>query len=143
MAEVKYKPTGEPVGDFLEAIPNPRRREDARALCAMIERAVGEPPEIWAGSMIGFGRYHYRYESGREGDSGAAGFAPRARELVVYLPAHSERTEGLLARLGKHKASVCCVYINKLSDVDEKVLEELIVDSYHAVKERYPDALPA
>ena len=139
----RYEPTGEAVATFLEAIPNPQRRDDAKALCAIIERAVGEPPEIWAGSMIGFGRYPYRYESGREGDAGAAGFAPRAKELVVYLPAHSERTPALLERLGKHKAGVCCLYIKKLSDVDEKVLTELVVDSYHAVKEKYPDPAPA
>ena len=94
---------------------------------------------MWGPSIIGFGRYRYRYDSGREGEAGTAGFAPRARELVVYLPAHSERTEGLLARLGKHKAGKCCVYIKRLADVDQAVLGELILDSHHAVKARYPD----
>jgi hypothetical protein len=109
-------------------------------LCALIERTVGDPPRMWGPSIIGFGRYCYRYDSGREGEAGAAGFSPRAKELVVYLPAHSERTAGLFERLGKHKAGKSCVYIKKLEDVDQAVLAELIADSYRAVKERYPDS---
>ena len=78
MADVKYRPTGESVPAFLDNIPNPTRRQDAKLLCVLVERALGEPPQIWASSMVGFGHYHYRYASGHEGDAGAAGFAPRA-----------------------------------------------------------------
>jgi hypothetical protein len=101
-------------------------------------RATGEPPKMWGSSIVGFGRYHYRYDSGREGDAGAVGFSPRAKELVLYLAAHSERAPDLLARLGKHKEGKCCVYVKSLADVDEAVLEELLADSYRAVFERYP-----
>ena len=140
MAKSKTTWTGNSVAAFIDAVPNPTRRADAKALCALIERTVGEPPRMWGPSIIGFGRYHSRYASGREGDAGAAGFSPRAKELVVYLPAHSERTEELLGRLGKHRIGKCCVYINRLADVDEPVLAELVADSYRAVKERYPES---
>lgn len=140
MAENKTTWTNVPVAAFLDAVPNARRREDGKALCALIERTVNEPPRMWGPTIVGFGRYRYRYDSGREGEAGAAGFSPRGKELVVYLPAFSERTEGLLERLGKHKASKCCIYINKLADVDQTVLAELVADSYRAVKARYPDS---
>jgi hypothetical protein len=139
MAENKTQPTAVPVSEFLDRVADPGRREDARALCALIEQATGEPPAMWGPSIVGFGRYHYRYDSGREGDAPAAGFAPRGRELVVYLVAHSERSEALLARLGRHKAGKGCVYIRRLADVDEAVLRELVADSHAAVKARYPD----
>jgi hypothetical protein len=139
MAENKTQPTAVPVSEFLDRVPDPGRRADARALCALMEQATGEPPAMWGPSIVGFGRYHYRYESGREGDAPAAGFAPRGRELVVYLVAHSERSEALLARLGRHKAGKGCVYIRRLADVDEAVLRELVADSHAAVKARYPD----
>jgi hypothetical protein len=138
MAENKTKETKEDVAAFLERVPDARRREDAQALCTIMERATGEPAKMWGSSIVGFGRYHYRYESGREGDAAAVGFAPRAKELVLYLAAHSERTEGLLARLGPHKEGKCCVYVKRLAEVDEAVLEELLADAYRAVHERYP-----
>ena len=140
MAENKTTWSDQSVDAFIAAVPDEKRRADARALCALIERTVGDPPRMWGPSIIGFGRYRYRYDSGREGEAGAAGFSPRAKELVVYLPAHSERTAGLFERLGKHKAGKSCVYIKTLEDVDQAVLGELIADSYRAVKERYPDS---
>ena len=139
MAENKTKPTGADVAGFLEALPDEGRREDAKAICAMMERAIGEPPRMWGPSIVGFGLYRYRYPSGREGEAGVAGFSPRARELVVYLPADPPDRDELLARLGKHKAGKCCIYIKRLADVDMPVLERLVVDSAHAIKQRYPD----
>jgi hypothetical protein len=139
MAETKTQPTDASVSAFLDRVPDAQRREDAKALCALMEAATGDPPRMWGPSIIGFGHYHYRYESGREGDAAAAGFSPRARELVIYLPAHSEQTQALLARLGKHKAGKSCVYIRKLGDVDAAVLGALVADSHAAVKARYPD----
>jgi hypothetical protein len=139
MAENKTKPTGSDVDEFLDRVPDAGRREDAKALCALMERATGEPPAMWGPSIIGFGRYHYRYESGREGEAAAVGFSPRARELVLYLVGHSERTADLLARLGPHREGKCCVYVKRLADLDQAVLEELVADSYRAVKARYPD----
>jgi hypothetical protein len=104
-----------------------------------MERVTGEPPLLWGYGIVGFGRYRYRYESGREGEAGVAGFSPRAKELVVYLPADPPDKDALLARLGKHKIGKCCLYIKRLSDVDESVLEQLVAGAAKAIKERYPD----
>ena len=139
MGENKMQPTAEDVGAFIDRVPDEKRREDARALCAMMERIVGEPPRMWGPSIVGFGHYHYRYESGREGDAGVAGFSPRAKELVVYLPADPPGKDALLARLGKHKAGKCCLYIKRLADVDQAVLGELVAQAAVAIKQRYPD----
>jgi hypothetical protein len=139
MARNKTTWTNEDVTAFLEAVPDPRRREDGKALAALMARVTGEPARMWGPSIVGFGRYRYRYESGREGEAGVAGFSPRAKELVVYLPADPPDKEALLARLGRHKAGKCCLYIKRLEDVDEGVLEALVAGAAKAIKERYPD----
>ncbi|HYJ31026.1 MAG TPA: DUF1801 domain-containing protein [Allosphingosinicella sp.] len=138
MAENKTKATAEDVASFIELVPDENRRADARALCAIMERATGEPARMWGTSIVGFGRYRYRYDSGREGEGAPVGFSPRTKELVLYLAVHSERTPALLARLGKHKEGKSCVYVKRLADLDEAVLEELIADTCKAVFERYP-----
>ena len=138
MAENKTKATAESVSAFIDAVPDAKRREDAKALCALMQRATGEPPKMWGSSIVGFGRYQYRYESGREGEAAVAGFSPRARELVVYLAADAPDKEALLARLGRHKTGKCCLYIRSLADVDANVLEQLVVGSAAAVRERWP-----
>ena len=140
MAENKTTWTGASVADFIDAVPNPQRRADAKALCALFERTVGEPPEMFGPSIVGFGRYRYRYDSGREGEACATGFSPRARELVLYVNDDSDRIQGLLKRLGKHRAGKCCVYVKSLDGVDQAVLGELAAESYRAVKARYPGA---
>lgn len=139
MAENKTKPTGEDVARFLDAVPDEGRRADGRVVCAMMERITGEPPVLWGPSIVGFGKYRYRYESGREGEAGVAGFSPRGRELVVYLPADPPDKDALLGRLGRHRLGKCCLYIKRLSDVDEDVLATLIAQSAEAVRARYPD----
>jgi hypothetical protein len=139
MAQNKTTRTNVRVDEFLDAVPDPKRREDGKTLCALMERLLGEPPRMWGPSIVGFGRYRYRYESGREGEAAVAGFSPRAKELVVYLPADPPDKEPLLARLGKHKAGKCSLYIKRLEDVDSSVLEQLIVGAAKAIKERYPD----
>ena len=138
MAENKTKPTAASVADFLAAVPNAQRRADAKKVCAMMERLSGYKPVLWGPSIIGFGSYHYRYDSGREGDSGRIGFSPRSTALVLYLVDGYKGKEAQLARLGKHKIGVSCLYINKLSDVDEGVLEEMIRDSLAYMDEKYP-----
>ena len=140
MAENKTTWTGESVDAFLDAVPHPKRREDGKALRALFEQAVGEPSEMFGPTIVGFGRYHYRYASGREGDACATGFSPRGRELVVYVNDDSDRTQELLQRLGKHKAGKCCVYIKTLDGVDQNVLAELAAEAYRTVKARYPDS---
>jgi hypothetical protein len=138
VAENKLRETGEDVSAFIASIADEGKRADAQALVAMMERVTGEPARMW-GSIVGFGRYRYRYESGREGEAGVAGFSPRAKELVVYLPADAVDKDALLARLGKHKAGKSCLYLKRLADVDEAVLEELVRQSAAAIKARYPD----
>ena len=139
MAENKTKFTDVDVAEFLDGVPDSERREDGKALCTLMQRVTGEPPRMFGPSIVGFGLYRYRYESGREGEASVAGFSPRAKELVVYLPADPPDKDALLERLGKHKIGKCCLYIKRLEDVDKGVLEQLIVGSARAIKERYPD----
>jgi hypothetical protein len=139
MAENKTTRTNVSVDDFLDAVPDPKRREDGKSLCALMERLLGEPPRMWGPSIVGFGRYRYRYDSGREGEAAVAGFSPRAKELVVYLPADPPDKEALLARLGKYKSGKSCLYIKRLEDVDLDALKQLVADSAKAIKQRYPD----
>ena len=119
--------TGASVAEFLAGVPDERRREDARRLCAMMEQVTGEPPAMWGASIIGFGSYHYRYASGREGDSALAGFSPRSQHLVIYLIGEfADRYQAALARLGPHKTGKGCLYLKRLDDVDTGALRELI-----------------
>ena len=138
MAENKTRPTAASVADFIDSVPNAQRREDARKVCAMMERLSGSPPVLWGPSIVGFGSYHYKYESGREGDAARIGLSPRSTALVLYLVDGYHGKEEQLARLGKHKTGVSCLYINKLADVDLAVLEEMITDSLAYMDEKYP-----
>lgn len=134
----KTKPTAVSVADFIAAVEDPKRRADAEAACALLTEATGEPATMWGPSIIGFGAYHYRYASGHEGDAPLVGFSPRKTSLVFYLAGCEERRGDQLARLGKHKAGVGCVYLNRLSDVDAEVLREMAVASVASLRERYP-----
>jgi uncharacterized protein DUF1801 len=136
MAENKTKPTPVPVDDFLGAISDPQRRADAMTLRALLERVSGEPAGMWGPSIVGFGTYHYVYESGRGGDMCRIGFSPRANEFALY--GGFLRSPELLARLGKYKTGKSCLYIKRLSDVDEAVLEALCVASLAYMDEAYP-----
>ncbi len=139
MAENKLQPTDVSVEEFLANVPDETRRADARALVATMERLSGYPARVWGYGIIGFGEYHYRYDSGREGHAGRVGFAPRAKELVVYLvDGYAERADQL-ARLGKHRIGKSCLYIKRLADIDQTVLEEMIRDSLAHMREKYPD----
>ena len=139
MAENKTKPTEADVGAFIEAVPDPQRREDGRKVRAMMERISGEPAKMWGPSIVGFGRYHYRYDSGHEGDMARTGFSPRAKELVLYLTDGFPRHQALMDRLGKYRTGKSCLYIKRLSDVDESVLEALIAESLDYMREKYPE----
>jgi hypothetical protein len=138
MAEIKTKPTGVAVDQFLDKVGNPQRREDGRKVRAMMERLSGEPAQMWGPSIIGFGTYHYKYDSGHEGEMCRLGFSPRKAELVLYLLTGGAEQEAQLARLGKHTTGKVCLYIKKLSDVDEAVLEEMIVGTLAYMDEKYP-----
>lgn len=138
MAENKTQPTAVSVADFVAAVEDPKRRADAETLVALMTEETGEPAIMWGTSIIGFGRYHYRYDSGREGDASLAGFSPRKANTVLYLSAEEPRRTELLARLGKHKTGAGCVYLNRLSDVDQIVLREMVRVSVATLKARYP-----
>ena len=112
---------------FLAQVPDERRREDARRLCAMMQEVTGEPPVMWGTGIIGFGTYHYRYASGHEGDSALASFSPRSQRLAIYLVGEfGTRHQSVLARLGPHKSGRGCLYLKRLDDVDQEALRELI-----------------
>jgi hypothetical protein len=131
MAETKTKPTAVSVDAFLDGVAQPVRRADGKALRAMMERLTGEPALMWGPSIVGFGRYHYRYASGHEGDTCRVGFSPRSANLVLYVGGFPEY-EALLAQLGKHKRSKACLYLGKLADVDLAVVEEIVRRTYVA-----------
>jgi hypothetical protein len=137
--QIKTKPTVVSVDEFLEAVPDPVRREDGKKVRAMMERITGEPAKMWGPSIIGFGSYHYKYDSGHEGDMCRLGFSPRKAELVLYVLTESEGQAALLARLGKHRTSKSCLYIKRLGDVDEGVLEALTVHALDHMNEKYPE----
>lgn len=130
MTENKTKPTSASVDDFIAGVENPRRRADALAALRIYKEVTGLPPVMWGPSIIGFGSHDYVYDSGREGSVPAAGFSPRKANMTFYVGDKFEDAEGLFARLGKHKKSVACLYINKLDDVDLQVLREIIARDY-------------
>jgi len=139
MAELKTRPTDARVDEFIAGVEGEARRADCRALMALMERVTGERPVMWGPSIVGFGRYHYRYESGREGDWMLAGFSPRKREITVYVMAGFKGAEQILARLGPHRASAgSCLYLKRLADVDLAALEELVRASVARLRRAYP-----
>lgn len=139
MAENKTKPTSVSPHDFVANVEKDWQREDAVWLMEMMERVVGEPPKMWGPSIIGFGRYRYKYESGREGDGALAGFSPRKDNTVVYLGGVIPDQADLLKKLGPHKMGRACLYLKKLDTINRDVLEELVVKSMKATQAKYPD----
>ncbi|HTS08383.1 MAG TPA: DUF1801 domain-containing protein [Candidatus Eisenbacteria bacterium] len=126
MPETKTKPRTASVSAYIDTLTDPIRRSDAKELIQLMRRVSGEKPKLWGASIVGFGKYHYRYDSGREGDMPLIGFSPRKAALVIYgLLGHGD-TKTLLAKLGNHKTGKGCLYIKKLADVECTVLERLI-----------------
>ncbi len=138
MAEAKTKPTKISPKAFLAKVADPQQKADCQILLDMIQKITGETPTMWGPSMIGFGKYHYKYESGHEGDGFLAGFAPRKGNLSIFITAGMGYFTDLLAKLGKHKAGKGCLYIKKLDDIDVPTLKKLIKESVTQVKKRYP-----
>jgi hypothetical protein len=138
MAENKTKPTKISPDSYIAAITNEEQRNDARRLVVLMRKVTGQEPRMWGPSMVGFGSYHYKYSSGREGDSALTAFAARGRQLVVYIAESFEGRDLLLAKLGEHKTGKVCVYMRRLADVDLKVLEKLVALSIADTKSRYP-----
>ena len=138
MADNKTKPTKLSVAAYLDALTDQTKRADAKALVRLMQKATGEKPKMWGPSIVGFGSYHYTYESGREGDMPLVGFSPRKAATVLYHATGFSGSEALLAKLGKHTTGKGCLYIRKLADVDQEVLEALIVKSVAAMRARHP-----
>ena len=129
MAENKTKPTEVSVSTFVDGLEDEGRRADAKTLIELMQSATGERPKMWGPSIVGFGTHHYKYESGREGDMPIACFSPRKSELVLYSTMHFDGADTLLSKLGKHKTGKGCVYIKRLADMNQSVLEKLIQKS--------------
>ena len=126
MAELKTKPTGASVADFIAGVADEQRRKDSETMVALMHEVTGQPPEMWGDSIVGFGRYHYRYQSGRTGEWMVTAFSPRKDSLTLYIMSGFDELADLMARLGKYKTGKGCLYIKRLSDVDMGVLRELV-----------------
>ena len=137
MAELKTKETKVSVEKFLNSIPDEKRREDCFKILEMMKKVTKEEPKMWGPSIIGFGKYHYKYDSGHEGDMCIAGFSPRKQNLTLYILPGFLKESSLMKKLGKYKTGLSCLYIKKLEDVDMKVLKELVTNSFKYVKEKY------
>ena len=137
MAEMKTKPTAASIDQYLASRASPEQLADCRTLMDLFNRITNEQPKMWGPSIVGYGSYKYRYESGRTGESCLTGFAVRGRELVVYLVAESPEQQELLAKLGKHKIGKSCLYLKRMVDVDTTVLEALVSASVSEIKRRH------
>jgi Domain of unknown function (DU1801) len=136
VAENKTKPTKVSAAAFITALKDPAKRAEAKALLKLMQGASGEPPKMWGPSIIGFGSYHYKYESGREGDMPIIAFSPRKPATVLYGVTGSSDAQAFLRKLGKHTTGKGCLYIKKLADVDQQVLEALVVKAVASKRAR-------
>ena len=134
MAELKTKENDQSVEAFLAGIEDAQKQADCRTLVAIMQEATGAAPRMWGESIVGFGHYHYKYASGREGDWFLTGFAPRKQNLTLYIMAGFDNYEALLSKLGKHSTGKSCLYVKRLADVDMPVLTELVVESVAHMK---------
>ena len=130
MADLKTRRNDGDVHAFLDSVESKKRREDAQAILELMQDVTGEKPQMWGTSIIGFGSYHYKYGSGREGDWFLTGFSPRKQSLTLYIIAGFDAYDHLLEKLGKHTTGKSCLYIKKLEDVDLEILKELVRQSY-------------
>lgn len=137
MAELKTRESDASVEELIEPIEDEGKRGEARKICELMREVTGEEPKMWGGSIVGFGQYHYKYESGREGDWFLTGFSPRKQNLSLYVMAGFDQYDELMKQLGKHKTGKSCLYIKTLDDVDESVLRELISRSAELMRDAY------
>jgi len=137
MAENKTRASKASVAAFLNAIDDKRKKADAKKVAAMMRRATACRAKMWGTSIVGFGQYHYKYASGREGNWALTGFSPRKQNLAVYIMPGFKQFDSLMKKLGKHKTGKSCLYLKTLDDVDESVLEKLIHQSVKLMRKRY------
>lgn len=138
MAENKTRTTDKSVQAFIDSVEDERKREDCLALVQLMQDVTGEEPRMWGDTMVGFGSYHYKYASGREGDMFLAGFSPRKQNLTLYIMAGFDEYEALLSRLGKYKTGKACLYVKSLRDVDMDVLKDMVERSVQHMRETNP-----
>jgi len=139
MSEIKTRLNDKDLDEFLNSIENRKRSEDTNKIIDIMKKVTSHEPKMWGDSIIGFDTYHYKYKTGREGDWLAIGVAPRKQNISLYLMNGFNEYEDLLSKLGKHKVGKACLYINKIEDINIKILEELIAKSYKSVKEMYKE----
>jgi len=137
MADTKTKPTDRSVEEFLKEVENPTKKKDSFEILRMMKKVTQEEPVIWGDSIVGFGSYHYKYSSGREGDSPLVGFSPRKQNLTIYIQDGIDKYDVLLKKLGKFKTGKVCLYINKLNDVDNEILKQILTKSVEYMKKEY------
>lgn len=135
---LKTQPTQDDVTAFLNTITDPQKRLDCDTACSIMTRVTGEQPTLWGTSIVGFGTYHYKYASGREGDWMLTGFSPRKQALTLYIMAGFEKYQELMDQLGTFKTGKSCLYVKRLSDINLDVLEELVRESVRYMKTQYP-----
>ncbi len=133
----KTRPNKTSVRSFLAAIDDDGRRADCKAVAAIMRRVTGKPATMWGTSMVGFGKYRYKYESGREGDAFLTGFAPRKQALTIYVMDGFSGYDALMKRLGKYKTGKSCLYVKRLDDIDRDVLEQLLTRSVRHMRRKY------
>jgi uncharacterized protein (UPF0335 family) len=138
MYEPKMKETDNSVIEFIETVENEKKKADAYQLLEIFEEVTGYEAKMWGPSIIGFGSYHYKYASGHEGDAPLVGFSPRKAKISLYLSYESEERERLLESFGKYTKSKACIYVNKLADIDTKVLKDLIKLTVETYQNLYP-----
>lgn len=138
MAELKTKKNENSVHDFLNAIDNEQRKSDCFELLEIMKNLTGEEAAMWGESMVGFGSYHYKYKSGREGDWFLTGFSPRKQNLTIYIMSGFEPFSAKINELGKYKTSSSCLYVKKLEDIDKKQLQHIVKKSVQLMKMKYP-----
>jgi len=136
-AKNKTVENNEDVIQFIHSVTDEVKKEDSLRLLKLMEKITKDPPKMWGKSIVGFGKYHYKYESGREGDFMKVGFSPRKQNLTLYIMPGFERYAELMTQLGKHSTGKSCLYIKKLADVDERILKELIELSYQHMTNKY------
>ncbi|KYG71668.1 uncharacterized protein DUF1801 [Roseivirga ehrenbergii] len=136
-AQNKTTETNASVSDFLNSIAEEKKKNDCVLIKNLMEEITGEAPKMWGPSIVGFGTYHYKYDSGREGDFLKIGFSPRVQNLTLYIMPGFEKYEDYMARLGKYKTGKSCLYIKKIEDVDIEILKLLITDSYEYMTNKY------
>lgn len=136
MAELKTKPNKASIDKFLNSVKDEKKRNDSYKILELMKKITKEEPVMWGPSIVGFGKYHYKYESGREGDWFLTGFSPRKQNLALHIMSGFKRYDELMKKLGKYKTGSSCLYINKLEDVDMKILKELITESVKYMKQK-------